>query len=299
MGQFQVVIVILADALKLGRVSNLPTVWTNMLAGLVLAGGLPDARIVPLLIALSLFYIGGMYLNDAFDAEIDAVERPERPIPADRVGRGTIFALGFGMLALGIVMVGAIGTIWGSGVWPLLSGAALAGAITLYNWHHKANPLSPLIMGVCRMLVYITAGLCFLPGLPPALLLGAVLLLSYLIGLTYVAKQENLKQVKNLWPMLFLLAPLIYGLAQQGAQQGEQPVALVFAVLLGLWILVALFFIKRRQPGDIPRAVVSLIAGISLVDALLIASTGATVLAMLACLGFLLTLAFQRFVPGT
>ena len=28
-----------ADALRLGRVSNLPTIWTNLLAGIVLAGG--------------------------------------------------------------------------------------------------------------------------------------------------------------------------------------------------------------------------------------------------------------------
>ena len=33
--------------------------------------------------------------------------------------------------------------------------------IVLYNWHHKANPLSPFVMGLCRMLVYTTCGLCF------------------------------------------------------------------------------------------------------------------------------------------
>ena len=71
----------LSVALRLGRVSNLPTVWTNALAGLVLAGQAGwDPRIPPLLLALSLFYVAGMYLNDAFDREIDARERPERPI---------------------------------------------------------------------------------------------------------------------------------------------------------------------------------------------------------------------------
>ena len=70
-------------ALRLGRVSNLPTVWTNTLAGIVLAGGRIERcpHRCPLLVALSLFYIAGMYLNDAFDAGIDARERPERPIP--------------------------------------------------------------------------------------------------------------------------------------------------------------------------------------------------------------------------
>ena len=85
-------------ALRLGRVSNLPTVWTNTLTGIVLAGGsVADAPTVPLVLALSLFYVAGMYLNDAYDAEVDARERPERPIPAGQVGAETVFAVGFGL----------------------------------------------------------------------------------------------------------------------------------------------------------------------------------------------------------
>ena len=57
--------------------------------------------------------------------------------------------------------------------------------------------------------------------------------------------------------------------------------------------------LRRRAPGDIPRAVVSLIAGISLLDAMLISAAGAPGLAMLAVLGFGLTLLLQRFVSGT
>jgi 4-hydroxybenzoate polyprenyltransferase len=55
------------------------------------------------------------------------------------------------------------------------------------------------------------------------------------------------------------------------------------------------------RPGrrDIRRAVVSLIAGISLLDALLIAGAGDAARAAGAVLGFALTLAFQRWVPGT
>src|SRR2546425_8066153 len=69
--------------LRLGRISNLPTVWTNVAAGIVLAGGTPAAgMLVVLATALSLFYVGGMFLNDAFDRAVDARERPERPIPA-------------------------------------------------------------------------------------------------------------------------------------------------------------------------------------------------------------------------
>ena len=58
----------LSLALRLGRISNLPTVWTNVLAGALLAGGgLADVRVPLLMLALSMFYLGGMFLNDAFD----------------------------------------------------------------------------------------------------------------------------------------------------------------------------------------------------------------------------------------
>jgi 4-hydroxybenzoate polyprenyltransferase len=132
------------DALGLGRVSNLPTVWTNMLTGIVLAGGaVADSRVWLLLAALTLFYVAGMYLNDAFDADIDAVERPERPIPAGRVSRSTVFTAGFAMLAIAIALLFAAGRVAGTGVWPGMAGLALAGVIVFYNWHHKSNPLSP------------------------------------------------------------------------------------------------------------------------------------------------------------
>ena len=85
--------------LKLGRVSNLPTVWTNAIAGAVLAGVAPLTEILVVGLALTLFYVGGMWLNDAFDAEIDARERANRPIPMGQVKVSTVFAVGYAMLA--------------------------------------------------------------------------------------------------------------------------------------------------------------------------------------------------------
>jgi hypothetical protein len=45
---------------------------------------------------------------------------------------------------------------------------------------------------------------------------GSLVLLSYLIGLTYVAKQENLREYKNVWPLAFLFAPFIYAAGAYG-----------------------------------------------------------------------------------
>jgi len=287
-----------AIALRLGRVSNLPTVWTNTLAGIVLAGGAAaDPRTLPLLVALSLFYMAGMYLNDAYDAESDARERPERPIPSGLVSAETVFAAGFGMMAagLGVLLWTGYGVAGGTGLGPAFGGLGLGAAIVLYNRRHKDNPLSPVLMGLCRVLVYVTAGLAVAHALPAALWTGALLLLCYLIGLTYVAKQETLGAVRNLWPLLFLAAPAAYALAV--APNGAPHV--VLCLLFLAWIGVALWFLWRRQPGDVPRAVVSLIAGIALLDAVLIAAAGAAGVAWLAVAGFALTLALQRYVPGT
>jgi 4-hydroxybenzoate polyprenyltransferase len=280
----------LGTALRLGRVSNLPTVWTNALAGALLAGaGGFGAEFALVLLAFSLFYTGGMFLNDAFDAPFDAVHRPERPIPSGEIGAREVFACGYGMMSLGTVILA-----W-FGIAPALAGLTLAVAITFYDWHHKLNVFGPVVMGLCRVLVYVGAALCITLELPSALWIGAALMLCYLIGLTYIAKQENLGKVENLWPLLFLAAPVAYGawLAASQAVVGG------FWLLFTGWMLVALWYLRRRRKGDIPRAVVSLIAGISLLDALLIAGTGAPALAILALAGFGVTLLFQRYIAGT
>src|SRR6185369_11144617 len=112
--------------LQLGRVSNLPTVWTNVLAGIVLAGAVPPAGVVArMALALSLFYVGGMFLNDAFDRAVDARERPERPIPSGAVAAVEVFAGGFGLLGAGIALVAWQAAARGA----LFSALALAAAI--------------------------------------------------------------------------------------------------------------------------------------------------------------------------
>ncbi len=285
-------------ALRLGRVSNLPTVWTNTLAGIALAGAEPwQAATLPAMLALSLFYVGGMYLNDAFDRDIDARERPSRPIPAGDVGANTVFAAGFAMILGGLVLLLPATALAGSGAGgAMAAGTALAAAILAYDWRHKGNPLSPLLMGACRVLAYITAGAAVSGSAPVELLVACIVALSYLIGLTYIAKQETLGRVANFWPLAFLAAPLPYGFA--ALPEGGLAAAVLLAALLA-WTLVALHLLRRRRPGDVPRAVVSLIAGIALLDALFLAGCGEPAAAIVAVLCFGLTLALQRWISGT
>jgi 4-hydroxybenzoate polyprenyltransferase len=178
----------LRTALRLGRVSNLPTVWTNVMAGLALNGGELHPRvIIPLGLATSLFYVAGMYLNDAFDWRWDAQHRPERPIPAGEISARAVFAAGFAMMAAGLVLL-AVGP--GSPA-PFYGGLGLAACILVYDISHKRNPLAPVVMGLCRVSVYVIAGLAAAPMLKTAVYVGAGLQLLYLIELTLVARHEH------------------------------------------------------------------------------------------------------------
>ncbi len=288
----------LSVALKLGRVSNLPTVWSNVLTGTALAGAATvDCRLLLVVVSLSLFYVGGMFLNDAFDHGFDAKARPERPIPSGEVGAAQVHASGFGMMAIALGQLVWVGygyeppTQWR----PAAAGFGLAAAIVFYNWHHKNNPLSPLVMGVCRMLVYVTAALAVSAVVPQRVIVAAVVLLCYLIGLTYAAKKEHLGRLDSFWPLTFLAVPMIYGIYLAPAQ----PIVVLPLLLLAAWVGYALWLLRRRKPGDVPRAVVSLIAGISLLDAVLLTANGHVLFACLAAGAFVITLALQRWISGT
>jgi hypothetical protein len=281
----------LATLLRLGRVSNLPTVWTNVLAGTVLAGAeWQNWRTAVVLLAMTLFYVGGMYLNDYFDRGVDARERPERPIPAGEIAAEAVAAGGFGLLLAGIVVLLMLGT--GAAV----AGVLLALAIVGYDAFHKGNPLAPLVMGLCRAMVYAGAAAAAVGNVNGTVLLAALALLAYVGGLTYAARQENLDQVGNLWPLVLLAAPLV--LALPAAAQGQ----IALAIYLGLvgWTAYGVYLLARRPfAGAVSCAIAFFIAGISLVDAALMAGAGAIAAALVAAAGFGATLLLQRAIAGT
>lgn len=274
----------MAVLLRLGRVSNLPTLWTNVLAGWVLAGAAEPLTLALLLPAASLFYVAGMFLNDAFDRAIDAVERPERPIPSGQIDTGTVFAAGFAMMMAGLVLMLPLG------VPHLLAAVILCGAIIVYDFRHKQNPFSPLVMGLCRALVY---GLVLAAQPNATGVLAAIALLFYVAGLTYAARQENMAEFKNAWPLAMLAVPVLFLLTQADTASG------LFVLLFLGWLIHGLRLILVPSARNIRRAVGVLIAGISLFDAAIMANAGQPALALLAVAGFGLTLLFHRKISGT
>ena len=280
----------LQTALRLGRASNLPTVWTNVMAASVLAGPVPDAFSIALTcLAGSLLYEGGMFLNDAFDAEIDARERPERPIPSGEISRGRVYAWGYGLLTSAVLLAFTLRFSAG------LAALATSGAIVLYNARHKDNPASPIVMGACRMGVYAIGGFAASASPNAALWVGGTLLLGYVLGLTYAAKFENQGGVGRWVPLLGLAAPAVWVLfTWSGA-----PFLRSFLGGFALWVQRGISSIRSGKPKRIRVAIGQLIAGMCLLDAVFVANSGATGLAI-ACVGlFGVTLAFQARVSGT
>src|SRR5438046_9326024 len=68
--------------LILGRVSNLPTVWSNCMAGWLLGGGGTVWILVVICLGATCLYLGGLFLNDAFDVEFAREYRQARRIPS-------------------------------------------------------------------------------------------------------------------------------------------------------------------------------------------------------------------------
>jgi len=227
--------------LDLCRVSNLPTVWTNVLAACVLAEGRFHADTLFLLTAsLSCFYLAGMALNDLCDREHDRLNRPSRPIPSGRIEVRDarifillLFAAGFIILAFAPYKRAEFAAI------------LLFAAIVAYDQHHKQKPLSVLLMASCRFLVFAIAALAIAGWLPAAVILAGCVQFSYIVVLSLMARYEN----------------------------------------------------NRPRPFPFP-VIPAMLAGISLLDGILLASLAKPCWLVAGVGGFLLTVAGQRYVRG-
>lgn len=177
---------------QLLRGANVFTALSNVIAGFLIVHGAwaPAETLVALLAASALLYSAGMVLNDAFDAEIDAVERPERPIPSRRISRHAALNLGWTLLACGLAC--AATAAWrATSSAPVVVSACLALTIVLYDGGLKHVAAGPWAMGWCRTLnVLLGASVAEnLSGQWHAWIY-AVAVGLYTVTLTYIARGE-------------------------------------------------------------------------------------------------------------
>ncbi len=193
----------LRTLLVLGRISNLPTVWSNCLAAWLLNGGQVWNNFYVLCIGATLLYIGGMFLNDAFDAEFDRQFRKERPIPSGQISTLAVCWIGSTLLLLGWSLLSLTGKS------AAIIAPLLVGAIVLYDAVHKRTAFAPLLMAACRFLLYVVAASATMRAVNDAVVWHGLALAAYITGLSYLARGESSSGTTRRWPLLLLLAPLV------------------------------------------------------------------------------------------
>jgi 4-hydroxybenzoate polyprenyltransferase len=278
----------LRTMLVLGRVANLPTVWSNCLAGWWLSGGGNGWKLPLLLLGMSAIHTGGMFLNDAFDADSDLQRRPERPIPSREISVAAVWRLGFGQLVFGIFLLIFCGKM------AVAAAFILALFILLFNFTHQFFTASPWLMGMCRFWVYIIAGATGANGLNGWVIFCGAALAFYVVGLGYVARRERSRGPVPLWPLLLLAAPFLLALAMNTGSYRLR--AIWISAVLVLWIgrCVRTLF---TGGGNIGIVASNLLAGIVFVDLLAVAPDCSRWLDIILITLFGLTAWLQRFAP--
>lgn len=319
----------------LGRISNLPTVWTNILAAVVLAqfsllaapGGTSAENVSlwpvnwagadnsPVMwfgtfLALSMMYVGGMFLNDAFDAKWDKKNNPTRPIAAGDVSEKMVWLVGSALIVVAVVMIGfqyqyyfilspsSDVSVVGLGVlknyYGWVAALLLALTITAYNAWHKRFSHSAFIMGGCRLGVYVIGAL-LLVQLTSHVVLAALSLLLYIAGLTYLARQEHLNRVSSMWPLILLSSPVFVAV-----WFGHSSFYFwLYLVGFGIWVSSRLKFIFGVAQPNVKACILGLLAAIPLVDGLMLASVNAYIPSLICTLVFFALPKLQIWVSAT
>jgi UbiA prenyltransferase family len=134
----------LLDIAELIRAPAALSVPGDGIAGAALAGTL-GPETAGLCAAGACLYLGGMAANDWADRDLDATERPGRPIPSGRVTAGTALGTAVGLSAAGLALA------WLSGGRRALAvAAALSGTAWCYDLKLKDTVAGPAAMATCR-----------------------------------------------------------------------------------------------------------------------------------------------------
>ncbi|WP_226006953.1 UbiA family prenyltransferase [Natrinema salinisoli] len=273
---------ILVGYAELVRLPNLFTAPPDVILGaalVALAGGTPlPTRVAGLALGSVLLYAGGTTLNDAFDAPVDARERPERPIPSGRVSRRTAFGLGFALLLAAVAVAFAV-----AGGPAGVAAGLVAVAIVAYDGLLKGSAVGFLAMGTARGLNVVlgttVAGAAVLES-PRRLLAVPAVVTAYIAAVTFMAARETeggnrrAVAVASAGAVAAVLA-LGWFLAGVEPTALEAAVALAFATAFCWWVgrpLRAAF--ADPVPSTVGPAVGACVLGLVLLDAAFAATVG-------------------------
>jgi 4-hydroxybenzoate polyprenyltransferase len=257
---------VLRAYLELVRPPNVATALADVLAGFAVTR-LGDVGTLPWLAGASAcLYAGGVALNDVFDRRVDAVERPERPLPSGRVKPAHAAWFGAVLLGSGIVLAGI-------GAPPAgLVALAIAASVLLYDAWSKRHPiLGPVNMGLCRGL-NLLLGMAAVPAVLGTHWPLGLIPVAYIAGVTTLSRGEVTGGVRQAGlTSLALLASSLAGLAAVALVPGRHTwTGLTLAGLLAWRVLPPFVAAWRRpSPPEIRQAVRQGVLSLVLLDAAL------------------------------
>lgn len=279
--------------LELGRISNLPTVISNVLLGFALINQDIDPMIKVIMIFSGFcFYIAGMYMNDICDYEWDKENKNSRPLVTGEVNLEQVKLIKNVFFLSAFILYGIANILTNFNLISLLYPLALTAFISWYNYDHKDNSLSPVLMGLCRVFLILSASALITPQFN-IIMLGVLLTyVSYTGALTFAAKFEhkNSFNMKLIPKLIYLSAPFFLFYFSQ-----KNTISIINLFLLISWSLYNLWLLNKKRIG---LFVTNSIAAMVLIDSMII--VGDNLYAFIAlCLLFIGTLLFQKKIAGT
>ncbi len=265
------------------RPANIVTSVADVLAGIAITGWLVseplDSRFFfpasLLCLATVGLYGGGVVFNDVFDAKLDRVERPERPIPSGLIPLRQAALLGFILLAAGIALAFSANTISGR-LAVLIAGAAL-----FYNKWSKHHVLAgPLNMGLCRGL-NLLLGISLFPFQLDLWWQVAIVPIIYIAAITMISRGEVHGGKKTtLYFAALLYAAVIGCIMYYATLRDTLTVAILFLIPFAYMIYRPLYLAMQNPVGkNIGLAVKAGVVALILMDAAWAAAFGSLITA--------------------
>jgi 4-hydroxybenzoate polyprenyltransferase len=267
--------------LRLTRPANIVTAISDILAGAAIAGftgGMLELPSVLLLIAATIgLYGGGVVFNDVFDAALDRVERPERPIPSGLISEKEGALLGSLLLIIGIVAAFAL-SFYPSGVIALATALA---ALIYDKWGKHHSFLGPLNMGICRGL-NLLLGMSLVPAVLYQYGYLAIVPILYIASITMISRGEvHGGKSKTILFAALLYLVVIASILFVSINNGNSMYTFLFLSFLALLIYPPLVKAYRDPIGkNIGKAVKAGVLALIVMNASWAASFGALYLAL-------------------
>ncbi len=178
--------------LQLIRLPLLPSALGNICLG-ALSAGLSQSdslNFILLLFSSAFLYASGMVWNDYFDAGIDAIERPDRPIPSGKISPKNAAIFAIILMAMGIACALSIELLRGFSGTTLIIALAIVFFILAYDGGGKNFLFGPILMGSCRFCNVLLGWSVVGNSLTEIAYLQAGIIGIYIIGVTFYAKHE-------------------------------------------------------------------------------------------------------------